>query len=118
MRGLLVAVLVLVTAAAPASAYRLRPVVPQPKLQYFVALDDWKAPVHRAARALNAAHVGVKLVEAQIPEQATIQFGRLEGKQGGTAGVDGTTQTIQNGDYSAIYLPIGCKPTQASIIVA
>src|SRR4051794_4042558 len=90
--------------ATPAAAYRIdRHIVPQPKLFYFVALNDWKKPFDRAVRDLNRHHVGVTLRKAKIPDQATIQVGRLE-HQCGLRGVDGTTHTIQGG-YAAIYLP-------------
>lgn len=112
----LVTLALLAVGAAPARAYRLAPVVPQPKLLYYVALDDWKAPMGRAIRALNRAEVGVRLVRAEIPEQATIQVGRLE-KRCGLPGVDGTTQTIDGG-YAVIYLPRRCRRTQGTIIAA
>jgi len=106
-----------VLATPPAHAYRLdRSVVPQPTLRYFVGLSDWKTPMRRVVKALNAGHVGVRLVEAKIPEQASIQIGRLE-HQCGLPGVNGTTQTLEGG-YGAIYLPRGCKSTAASIIAA
>jgi hypothetical protein len=104
-------------AVAPAAAYRLdRRVVPQPTIRYFVALDDWKKPFDRVVRALNRAHVGVRLKKAQIPEQASIQIGRLEHRCG-FPGVNGATQSIQGG-YAAIYLPFGCHGTIGSIIAA
>src|SRR3954465_3045983 len=105
-------------ATTPAAAYRIdRHVVPQPKLLYYVALKEWKKPFDRAVRDLNRHHVGVTLRKAKIPQQATIQVGRLE-HQCGLPGVDGTTHTIEGG-YAAIYLPRQC-PNQAiaSIIVA
>jgi hypothetical protein len=100
-------------AAAP--AYRIdRHVVPQPELRYYVGLSDWRGPFARVVKDLNAAHVGVRLVRASIPEQASIQIGRLEHKCG-LPGVDGTTQTLRGG-YAAIYLPRGCHGAIASII--
>lgn len=107
-----------VVAATPASAYRIdRHVVPQPKLLYYVALHDWKKPFDRAAKDINRHHVGVTLMQAKIPDQASIQVGRLE-HQCGLPGVDGTTHTIRGG-YAAIYLPRHCpNQTIASIIVA
>jgi hypothetical protein len=100
--------------SAPAQGYRLSRIVPQPKLMYYVALEDWQRPMARVVKALNGAHVGVRLVLAKIPEQASIQVGRLEHRCG-LPGVDGTTQTLAGG-YAAIYLPRGCGATQASII--
>jgi hypothetical protein len=101
--------------AAPAAAYKLdRHVVPQPTLRYYVALSDWKKPFDRVVHAVNRAHVGVRLVKAQIPDQASIQVGRLEHKCG-LPGVEGTTQTLSGG-YAAIYLPRGCHGAIASII--
>lgn len=116
-RALLLAVALLAAGAAPANAYRLLPgFIPQPEIRYSVALDDWKGPIKRAARSINRAKVGVKLVEADIPLQATIQVGRLE-KRCGEAGIDGTTQTYEGG-FSVLYLPRGCRPTSAAIIAA
>jgi hypothetical protein len=114
----LAAALVTTAVLAPAaSAYRIdRHVVPQPVLRYFVGLDDWKKPFDRVVRALNRAHVGVQLRKAQIPEQASIQIGRLEHRCG-FPGVNGTTQSIRGG-YAAIYLPRGCHAKIASIIAA
>lgn len=110
------AVAALAVYAAPVAAYRVdRHVVPQPKLRYYVGLSDWKKPFDRAARVVNRAHVGVRLVRAKIPEQASIQVGRLEHRCG-LPGVDGTTQTLRGG-YAAIYLPRGCHGAIASIIV-
>jgi PKD domain len=101
----------------PATAYRIdRHVIPQPTILYFVALHDWKKPFDRAVRAVNRAHVGVQLRKAKIPEQATIQVGRLEHRCG-YPGMQGTTQSISGG-YAAIYLPRGCHGTIASIIAA
>jgi hypothetical protein len=109
------AALVGVPASAP--AYRIdHRVIPQPTVRYFVALDDWKKPFGRAVRAVNRAHVGVRLKKAAIPEQASIQVGRLEHRCG-YPGVNGTTQSIAGG-YAAIYLPFGCHGRIASIIVA
>lgn len=103
--------------ATPAQAYRLdHHVVPQPTLLYYVALKDWKKPFDRVVKDLNRHHVGVKLKKAQIPEQASIQIGRLEHRCG-LPGVDGTTHTISGG-YAAIYLPRGCHGKIASIIAA
>jgi hypothetical protein len=106
------------TALAPtALAYRIdRHVIPQPTIRYFVALSDWKKPFDRVVRDVNRAHVGVHLKKAQIPEQATIQIGRLEHRCG-FPGVNGTTQSISGG-YAAIYLPRGCHGKIASIIAA
>ena len=106
-------------AAAPstAPAYRIdRHVVPQPKLRYFVGLPDWRGPFDRVVKDLNRKHVGVRLIKAKIPEQASIQIGRLEHRCG-LPGVDGTTHTIRGG-YAAIYLPRGCHGRIASIIAA
>ena len=100
-----------------APAYRIdRHVVPQPTLKYYVALADWRKPFGRVVRALNRAHVGVRLQKAQIPDQASIQIGRLE-QRCGFPGVNGATQTIKGG-YAAIYLPRGCHARIASIIAA
>jgi hypothetical protein len=114
----LVATVAAVAAApGPAAAYKIdRHVVPQPVLKYFVALPDWKRPFDRAVRDLNSKHAGVRLQKAKIPEQASIQVGRLE-HQCGLPGVDGTTHTIQGG-YAAIYLPRNCHAKIASIIAA
>jgi hypothetical protein len=108
----------IVLAVAPAaSAYKLdHHLIPQPKLLYFVGLKDWKKPFDRVVRALNAAHVGVRLVKAQIPEQASIQIGRITTRCG-IPGVQAQTHTMQGG-YAAIYLPFGCRPTPASIVAA
>jgi hypothetical protein len=101
--------------ATAASAYRIdKHVVPQPTLRYYVALPDWKKPFRRVAGVVNRAHVGVRLVKAKIPEQASIQIGRLE-HQCGFPGVNGATQTLRGG-YAAIYLPRGCHGKIASII--
>jgi hypothetical protein len=117
MRSLAVAVLAAAVLAAPASAYRVDPkLVPQPKLLYHVGLDDWKRPFARVVRALNRAHVGVRLVRADIPQQASIQIGRLEHRCG-YPGVTGTTQTIEGG-YAAIYLPYNCRRVNGSVIAA
>jgi hypothetical protein len=103
--------------ATQAGAYRIdRRVVPQPKLLYYVALKDWKRPFDRVVKDLNRAHVGVRLVKASIPEQASIQIGRLEHRCN-LPGVDGTTHTIEGG-FAAIYLPRGCRGPIASIIAA
>jgi hypothetical protein len=102
-------------APASASAYKIdRHVVPQPQIRYFVALSDWKKPFGRAVHAVNRAHVGVRLVQAQIPDQASIQIGRLDHRCG-FPGVNGVTQTLQGG-FAAIYLPFGCHGRIASII--
>jgi hypothetical protein len=115
--ALVTAVVAVLALPAPAPAYRLdRHVVPQPTLKYFVALSDWRKPFGRVVRALNRAHVGVRLQKAQIPEQASIQIGRLEHRCG-FPGVNGATQTIQGG-FAAIYLPRGCHGRIASIIAA
>jgi hypothetical protein len=107
----------LLAAAAPASAYKVDPdLVPQPKILYHVGLKDWKRPFARVVRALNRADVGVRLVRAKIPQQASIQIGRLEHRCG-YPGVTGTTQTIEGG-YAAIYLPRGCRRVNGSIIAA
>lgn len=101
--------------ATGASAYRIdKHVVPQPTLRYYVALSDWKKPFGRVARVVNRAHVGVRLVKAKIPEQASIQIGRLD-HQCGFPGVNGATQTLRGG-YAAIYLPFNCHGQIASII--
>jgi hypothetical protein len=116
LRAAAVALVALFVGAAPASAYKVdRHVVPQPTLRYYVGLTDWKKPFDRVVRVVNRAHVGVRLVKAQIPEQASIQVGRLE-HQCGLPGVDGTTQTLRGG-YAAIYLPRGCHGAIASIIL-
>lgn len=113
--GVIAALLVGLVFATAASAYRIdRHLVPQPKLRYFVALRDWKKPFDRAVRAVNRAHVGVRLIKAKIPEQASIQVGRLD-HQCGLPGVDGTTHTLSGG-YAAIYLPFNCHGAIASII--
>jgi hypothetical protein len=102
---------------ATARAYVIdKRIVPQPRVLYHVALDDWRKPMKRAVAALNRARVGVRLVHSAIPEQASIQVGRLE-KRCGYPGVQATTQTIAGG-YAAIYLPHGCRGAQASIIAA
>jgi hypothetical protein len=102
---------------AAASAYKIdRNVVPQPVLRYYVGLPDWKRPFARVVKALNRAHVGVRLVRAKIPQQASIQIGRLEHRCG-YPGINGTTQTIQGG-YAAIYLPRGCRAVNGSVIAA
>jgi hypothetical protein len=117
VRALALAVVVGLVAAAPASAYRIDPkLVPQPKLLYYVGLDDWKRPFARVVRALNRADVGVRLVRADIPQQASIQIGRLE-HQCGYPGVQGTTHTIEGG-YAAIYLPYNCRRVNGSIVAA
>jgi hypothetical protein len=104
-------------AIAPAAhAYRLNEITPQPRLLYYVGLKDWRKPMARVVRALNRAHVGVRLVRAQIPEQASIQVGRLK-KRCGLAGEQATTLTIEGG-YAAIYLPYGCHGAAASVIAA
>jgi hypothetical protein len=103
--------------ATPAPAYRIdRRVVPQPMLRYYVGLADWRKPFARVVKALNRAHVGVRLRKAQIPDQASIQIGRLEHRCG-FPGVNGATQTIRGG-FAAIYLPRGCHGPIASIIAA
>ena len=110
----LVAALALALATG-ASAYRIdRHVVPQPTLHYYVGLRDWKKPFGRVAGVVNRAHVGVRLVRARIPEQASIQVGRLD-HQCGFPGVNGATQTLRGG-YAAIYLPFNCHGRIASII--
>jgi hypothetical protein len=115
-RASLLLLLVALVGAGPARAYKFdHAVVPQPRLQYFVALSDWKKPFKRVVRAVNRAHVGVRLVQAKIPEQATIQVGRLKNHRCGLPGVDGTTQTLAGG-YAAIYLPRGCHGAHASIL--
>jgi hypothetical protein len=98
-----------------ADAYKLdRHVVPQPTLKYYVGLPDWKKPFGRVVGVLNRAHVGVRLVRAKIPQQASIQIGRLD-HQCGYPGVNGVTQTLRGG-YAAIYLPFNCHGRVASII--
>jgi hypothetical protein len=98
-----------------ASAYKIdRHVVPQPTLRYYVGLPDWRKPFGRVAGVVNRAHVGVRLVKAKIPEQASIQIGRLD-HQCGYPGVNGVTQTLRGG-YAAIYLPFNCHGRVASII--
>lgn len=107
----------MVVVVSDASAYKLdRSLVPQPVLRYYVSVPDWEASLRRVVKALNRADVGVRLVRAKIPERASIQVGRLKGRCG-RHGVLGTTQTIQGG-FSAIYLPRGCPPVNASIIAA
>jgi hypothetical protein len=106
-----------VAVPAPAAAYRIsHGVVPQPTLRYYVGLSDWRRPFGRVVRELNRKHVGVRLVKAQIPEQASIQIGRLNHRCG-YPGVNGATQTLSGG-YAAIYLPYGCHGAIASIIAA
>jgi hypothetical protein len=118
--SVLAAVVLAVAAAgvpSPAGAYRVdRRVVPQPVIRYYVALHDWRKPFGRVVRALNRAHVGVRLQKAQIPQQASIQIGRLEHRCG-FPGVNGATQTLTGG-YAAIYLPRGCRPTIGTIVAA
>ena len=114
--AVVLAAALLVAAAAPAAAYKLADITPQPRLLYHVGLTDWKQPIKRVVKALNRANVGVRLVEADIPQQASIQIGRLQ-KRCGFPGINATTQTIEGG-YAAIYLPRGCKPVQASVIAA
>jgi hypothetical protein len=117
VRRIAAVLVVLLLFPATASAFHVDPhLVPQPKLRYFVALPDWKKPFDRAVRDLNRAHAGVRLVKAHIPEQASIQVGRLEHRCG-LPGVDGTTHTLSGG-YAAIYLPRGCHGTIATIIAA
>jgi hypothetical protein len=113
--GLLSVLVVGFAFATGASAYKIdRHVVPQPTLRYYVGLPDWRKPFGRVARVVNRAHVGVRLVKAKIPEQASIQIGRLD-HQCGYPGVNGVTQTLQGG-YAAIYLPFNCHGRVASII--
>jgi hypothetical protein len=114
-RALAVTALGLVAAPA-AHAYRLNEITPQPRILYYVGLKDWRKPMARVVRALNRAHVGVRLVKAEIPEQASIQVGRLK-KRCGLAGEQATTLNIEGG-YAAIYLPRGCHGAAASIIAA
>jgi hypothetical protein len=102
--------------APAAHAYRLNEVTAQPRILYYVGLKDWRKPMARVVKALNRAHVGVRLVKAEIPEQASIQVGRLK-KKCGLAGEQATTLTIEGG-YAAIYLPRGCHGVSASIIAA
>jgi hypothetical protein len=117
LAGAVAVVALIATVPAPAPAYRIdRRIVPQPVIRYYVALADWRKPFGRAVRAVNRAHVGVRLQKAQIPEQATIQVGRLEHRCG-FPGVNGATQTIRGG-YAAIYLPRGCGPTIGTIVAA
>ena len=102
------------TLAADAPAYRADPnVIPQPVLRYYVGLSDWKKPFARVVKALNRAHVGTRLVRAKIPEQASIQVGRLNGTRCGYPGVQGITQSLRGG-YAALYLPRGCHGAAAS----
>jgi hypothetical protein len=113
--ALVVMVVAGLAAATAASAYRIdRHVVPQPTLRYYVGLSDWKRPFGRVAGVVNRAHVGVRLVRAKVPEQASIQIGRLD-HQCGFPGVNGATQTLRGG-YAAIYLPFNCHGRIASII--
>src|SRR4051794_7282987 len=103
--------------AADAPAYRGDPnVIPQPVLRYYVGLGDWRQPFARVVRALNRAHVGTRLVRAKIPEQASIQVGRLKTRCG-YPGVQGVTQSMRGG-YAAIYLPYNCHGVAASIVAA
>src|SRR4051812_7198547 len=103
--------------AADAPAYRAAPnVIPQPVLRYYVGLGDWRRPFARVVRALNRAHVGTRLVRAKIPEQASIQIGRLKSRCG-YPGVQGITQSLRGG-YAAIYLPYDCHGTAASVVAA
>src|SRR4051794_36810682 len=93
--------------AGPAAAFQIdHNVVPQPKLRYTVDPPEWNKPFGRVARAVNKAHVGVHLVKAKIPEQATIFVGRLKHRCG-SGGIEGTTQTLSGG-YAAVYLPHDC----------
>jgi PKD domain-containing protein/matrixin len=116
-RTVVCAVLAALALPATAGAFKIdKRIVPQPKVRYYVGLDDWKKPMDRVVRALNRAKVGVKLVKAEIPEQASVQVGRLE-QRCGYPGVSATTQTLVGG-YAAIYLPYDCKGAQASIIAA
>lgn len=118
MRAFAFALAVLATAPATARAFVIDPqVVPQPRVLYSVSVDDWRKPFARAVRAVNRATVGVRLVEADIPEQASIQVGRLRRQTCKGFGVLGTTQSIAGG-YAAIYLPRGCRGTQAVIVAA
>ena len=118
MRALAAALLVLAVAPATAAAFEIDTLVtPQPRILYSVDLPDWRKPMAKAARAVNRAKVGVKLVETRIPGQASIQVGRLQNQTCKGFGVLGTTQSISGG-FSAIYLPRGCKGTQAVIIAA
>lgn len=117
MRALAVALAVLAVAPA-ASAFEIdERVVPQPRVLYSLGVDDWRRPFAKAVKAVNRARVGVRLVKADIPEQASIQVGRLRRQRCGRIGTLGTTQSIAGG-YSAIYLPRGCRGTQAVIIAA
>ena len=110
-------VLVAAVLAGDAAAYRADPnVIPQPVLRYYVGLADWRAPFARVVRALNRAHVGTRLVRARIPEQASIQIGRIKTRCG-YPGVQGVTQSIKGG-YAAIYLPYDCHGAAASIVAA
>jgi hypothetical protein len=116
-RAVALTLLVAAVSASPAAAYQIdRHVIPQPKLRYTVDPPDWRKPFGRVARAVNKAHVGVKLIEAKIPEQATIFVGRLKHRCG-SGGIEGTTQTLSGG-YAAVYLPRGCHGTTASIVGA
>ncbi len=118
MRTLGAALLVLAIAPATASAFVIdQLVVPQPRILYSVDLPNWRKPMAKAAKAVNRAKVGVKLVQTDIPGQASIQVGRLQNQTCKGFGVLGTTQSISGG-FSAIYLPRGCKGTQAVIIAA
>lgn len=117
MRALAVALVVLVAPAAAAAFEIDERIVPQPRVLYSVSVDDWRKPFAKAVRAVNRAKVGVRLVEADIPEQASIQVGRLRKRRCGRIGTLGTTQSIAGG-YAAIYLPRGCRGTQAVIIAA
>jgi hypothetical protein len=111
------ALLVALSGAGEATAYRADPnIVATPVLRYYVALDDWKKPFARVVRALNAAHVGTRLVLAEIPDQASIQIGRLKTRCG-YPGVQGVTQSLRGG-YAAIYLPYRCHGMAASIVAA
>lgn len=111
---LLVALAVLAPAAA---AFEVdERVVPQPVVRYHSALPDWRKPLKRVVKALNRAKVGVRLVETDIAQNASIQVGRLDRKCG-KPGIDGTTQTLVGG-YALMYLPRGCSTTRASILGA
>src|SRR3954453_3597331 len=114
-RAVALTLLVAAVSASSAAAFQIDPpVFPLPKLPYPVPPPDWGKPFGRVARAVNRAHVGVRLIRAKIPEQATIFVARLKHRCGAGGG-EGTTQTLRCG-YAAVYLPHDCHRATASIV--